>query len=268
MLPVELPIARVPYGYCHAEEPHAQPGRAAVHRTRPRSRKAAGKEKSPRRQLLPATARGSIAGIAFFSSFEAACRVGLLPGKTLPTSSCSGAASKSLQGPGRGHLARRLHGRSPRPARRARHPVVAARLDLERMVQPGQHPRDRDPVLSRPSPPDEAREEDDARRRGRDPGRVHGHSPARGRTPCSTPISCSAIGAGNSCSARPRSATRATTGPIRRAGISSSTCGSGTRRPTRTRISPRCLRSGRPRSTWRTRYAGWPALKKLELSTS
>ena len=64
---------------------------------------------------------------------------------------------------------------------RAGPPAAAACLDLERMVQPGQHPRHRDPVLSRPSPPDEAREEDDARRRGRHLVRVHGHSPARGR---------------------------------------------------------------------------------------
>ncbi len=35
------------------------------------------------------------------------------------------------------------------------------------MVQPGQHARHRHPVLSRPSAPDAAREEDDARRRGR-----------------------------------------------------------------------------------------------------
>ena len=84
-------------------------------------------------------------------------------------------------GPDRGHLARGLHERSPRRARGAEHPAAAACLDLERMVQPGQHPRHRDPVLSRAPPPDEAREEDDARRRGRHPGRVHGDSPPRGR---------------------------------------------------------------------------------------
>src|ERR1700730_11473513 len=36
----------------------------------------------------------------------------------------------------------------------------------------------RNPILSRPSPPDEAREKNDARRRGRHLVRVHGHSPS------------------------------------------------------------------------------------------
>ena len=65
----------------------------------------------------------------------------------------------------------------------AGHPVAAAHLAVERMVQPGWRARHRHPVLSHPSPPDEAREEDDARRRGRHLVRVHGHSPSRGR-PC------------------------------------------------------------------------------------
>src|SRR4051794_33247103 len=52
-------------------------------------------------------------------------------------------------------------------------------MDLERMVQPGRRARHRDPLLSRPSPPDEAREEDDVRRRGRNLARMHGHPPSR-----------------------------------------------------------------------------------------
>src|SRR5215471_6415086 len=51
------------------------------------------------------------------------------------------------------------------------------------MVQSGTSARHCHPVLSRPSPPDEDREENDARRRGRHLVRVHGHSPSRGR-PC------------------------------------------------------------------------------------
>ena len=83
--------------------------------------------------------------------------------------------------------------------------------------------------------------------------------------PCSTPTSCNAAGAGNSCSAHLRNTTRSMTGPIRPAGVMSSIFDAGTRRAIRTRISRKLLRCGlRPRSNWRTRYAGWPALKKLE----
>src|SRR5450631_650 len=56
-------------------------------------------------------------------------------------------------------------------------------MDIERMVQSGRCARHCDSLLSRPSPPDETREENDVRRRGRHLVRVHGHSPARGR-PC------------------------------------------------------------------------------------
>ena len=55
------------------------------------------------------------------------------------------------------------------------------------------------PVLSRPSPPDETREENDARGRGRHLVRVHGHSPSRGRPcraarlPAATPPALAAI---------------------------------------------------------------------------
>src|SRR6476646_3376390 len=52
------------------------------------------------------------------------------------------------------------------------------------MVQPGGCARHCDSLLSRPSPPDETREENDARGRGRHLARVHGHPPSRGR-PCS-----------------------------------------------------------------------------------
>ena len=45
---------------------------------------------------------------------------------------------------------------------------------------PARRARHRHSLLSRPSPPDEARAEDDARRRGRHLVRVHGHSPSRG----------------------------------------------------------------------------------------
>ena len=49
------------------------------------------------------------------------------------------------------------------------------------MVQSGRRSRHRHSVLSRSSPPDEAREEDDVRRRGRNLARMHGHPPSRGR---------------------------------------------------------------------------------------
>src|SRR3979490_2557527 len=51
------------------------------------------------------------------------------------------------------------------------------------MVQPGGCARDFRSILCRPSPPDETREEDDARGRGRHLVRMHGHSPSRDR-PC------------------------------------------------------------------------------------
>ncbi len=58
---------------------------------------------------------------------------------------------------------------------------------------------------------------------------------------------------------------RTTIGRTRPASTTSSICGSGTRRAIRTRISPRPSRSGSRRApNWRKRYAGWPALKKLE----
>jgi len=48
------------------------------------------------------------------------------------------------------------------------------------------------------------------------------------------------------------------------AGILSNTCGSGTPRAIRMKISPNICRVASARSNWRSRYAGWPALKKLE----
>src|SRR3974390_368866 len=56
-------------------------------------------------------------------------------------------------------------------------------MDIERMVQPGRCARHCDSLLSCPSPPDETREENDARGRGQHVVRVHGHSSSRGR-PC------------------------------------------------------------------------------------
>ena len=56
-----------------------------------------------------------------------------------------------------------------------------------------------------------------------------------------------------------------TTRPSRTARASSCTSTPGTRRAIPTRTSPRRSRSGSTRSSnWRERYAGWPALKKLE----
>src|SRR5712675_3331186 len=66
-------------------------------------------------------------------------------------------------------------------------------MDIERMVQSGRCARHCDSLLSRPSPPDETREENDARGRGRQLVRMHGHSPSRdgpcraARLPAATP---------------------------------------------------------------------------------
>ena len=127
----------------------------------------------------------------------------------------------------------------------AGHPGAAACLDLERVVQPGQHARHRVPVLSGASAPDAAREERRSSTSKAAPGRsACAFSATKPATWCSTPISCSAGGAGSSCSARHRNAIRAITGRIRPAGITSSICGCGMRRAIRTRISPRRSRSG------------------------
>src|SRR5256714_12385437 len=72
-------------------------------------------------------------------------------------------------------------------------------MDIERMVQPGRCARHCDSLLSCPSPPDETREEIDARGRGRHVVRVHGHSPSRGgpchaaRLPAATPPTLAAV---------------------------------------------------------------------------
>ncbi len=57
----------------------------------------------------------------------------------------------------------------------------AARLAVERMVQPEQHAGHRLPVLSGASAADAARTQDDHRRRGRHARRMHAHPAPRGR---------------------------------------------------------------------------------------
>ena len=83
--------------------------------------------------------------------------------------------------------------------------------------------------------------------------------------PCSTPISCIAAAAGSSCSARPRNAIRAITGPIRPAGnfVQHLRLWYAQSHPDEDFAETFAVWL-RPRSNWRTRYAGWPALKKLE----
>src|SRR3982075_1564006 len=72
-------------------------------------------------------------------------------------------------------------------------------MDFERMVQPGGCARHCDSLLSRPSPPEETGEKNDARGRGRHLVRVHGHSPSRdgpcraARLPAATPPALAAI---------------------------------------------------------------------------
>ena len=92
-----------------------------------------------------------------------------------------------------------------------------------------------------------------------------GFSGMRPAMSCSMRISFIAAAAGSNCSARRRSAIRAITGRIPPAAITSSICGCGTRKAIPTRILPRPSRCGCGRArNWRTRYVGWPALKKLE----
>ena len=67
---------------------------------------------------------------------------------------------------------------------------------------------------------------------------------ARPGMPCSMATNCSGAGAGSSCSARRRNIIRAITGPIRPAGVTSSTFGSGTHRAIRTKTSPKPLPYG------------------------
>ena len=83
--------------------------------------------------------------------------------------------------------------------------------------------------------------------------------------PCSTAISCNAAGVGSNCSAGPRNTTRATTGPIRPAGdyVQHLRLWYAQSHPDEDFAETFAVWL-RPRSNWRTRYAGWPALKKLE----
>ena len=82
---------------------------------------------------------------------------------------------------------------------------------------------------------------------------------------CSTLISCLAAAAGSSYLAQPRSAIRVITDQIRRVGISSNILRLwyAQSHPDEDFAETFAVWL-RPRSNWRARYAGWPALKKLE----
>ena len=82
---------------------------------------------------------------------------------------------------------------------------------------------------------------------------------------CSTPISCIAGAAGSSCSVRPRNAIRATIGriPASRNYVQHLRLWYAQSHPDEDFAETFAVWL-RPRSNWRTRYAGWPALKKLE----
>src|SRR5262249_62287126 len=77
--------------------------------------------------------------------------------------------------------ARAVSGRSLWRTRRAGVANQAARLDLERVVQPRRHARHRDSLLPRPSPPDAARAQKDDRRRRGGGGGLYAHSAPRSR---------------------------------------------------------------------------------------
>ena len=151
-------------------------------------------------------------------------------------------------------------------ARGARHPLPAARLALRRVVLARRRARLRHSVLPRASAPHAARAQPDARRRGR-----HARPSACGScgtsaaTRSSTPTSCTAAARwqrlfGNSSTALPQGlppepgepALRPAPAPLVRA------------EPSRRGLRRDLRGLAQPRSDWRRRYAGWPALKKLE----
>ena len=100
-----------------------------------------------------------------------------LPDEELLEAPPQGPQGHRRRAPGWSCACATLHERAgaARPAR------PAARLDLQRVVQPGHHARHRHPVLSRPSAPDAARAQDDHRRRGRHGAGMHAHPAPRGR---------------------------------------------------------------------------------------
>ena len=146
-------------------------------------------------------------------------------------------------------------------AERASHPPAC--LDIERVVQPRRHARHCDPLLSRASPPDAARAEDDHRRRRRDRPGVHAYfrQPA---TCCKCPISCSADADGRSCSAGRRPAIPAIIGQTQPAAATSTTCRWYAQSHPDEDFAETFAVWLTPRSNWRKRYAGWPAWKKLQ----
>ena len=97
------------------------------------------------------------------------------------------------------------------------------------------------------------------------PSRACGSCATRPGTRSTTPTSCAAGRRGGGCSAIRRRSIPSTTRRSRTARASCSTSITGTRRAIPTRTSPRPSRCGSIRSRlWATRYAGWPAQRKLE----
>ena len=134
------------------------------------------------------------------------------------------------------------------------------------MVQPRRCAGHRHPVLSRPSAPDAAGAQEDDRRRRRQRVGMHAHPAPRNRAcdperlPAASPPR-----AGSSCSAPRPNAIPVTTDPIRPAAATCSICRLwyAQSHPDEDFAETFAVWL-RPRSDWRRRYAGWPALKKLE----
>ena len=144
--------------------------------------------------------------------------------------------------------------------------LPAALLAVGRVVHAGRRARHRHSLLPRPSAAVGARAQPDARGRGRHAGVVHAHPAPRDRPrdrerlpPAPPPAPAAALRQDR------RSPTRSTT---RRSRTASATC--STSRPWYAQSHPDEDFAETfavwltPKSSWRRRYAGWPALRKLE----
>ena len=153
-----------------------------------------------------------------------------------------------------------------RRAGRARPHGAAARLDFQRMVQPGEHAGHRHSVLSRPSAADAAGKEDDHRRRGRhlesecmrilrhEAGHVVQHSYELHRRRRWQQLF------GPSSKRYPR---YYRPNPASRNYVQHLRLWYAQSHPDEDFAETFAVWL-RPRSNWRKRYVGWPALKKLE----
>ncbi len=134
------------------------------------------------------------------------------------------------------------------------------------MVQPGHHARHRHPVLSRPSAPDAARAQDDHRRRGRHGAGMHAHPAPRGRprdAACLPAAPPPALAGAVRPLLAPAIRTIYRPNPASKNYVQHLRLWYAQSHPDEDFAETFAVWL-RPRSDWRKRYAGWPALKKLE----